>query len=246
MPFFEHLAELRTRLFRAAVALVIGAVVGYVVFEPVFQALIAPYCELPQALTTLEGQGCQVIALRPLEPFSVRIKTSLVIGLLVAGPVIFHQLWRFIAPGLTGREKRLTLPFVLSSQLLFAAGMAFAFFIIPHGLRVLLSMGGESIAPALAATEYLSFVLTMGVSFGLVFELPLLLIFLSMLGMVTAASLRRFRPYAVVGTVTLAALITPTTDPVTLFALALPMLVFYELSILASWYLERRRSRQDS
>lgn len=244
MTLFEHLAELRTRLFRAALALVVGTVVGYAVFEPVFEVLVGPYCDLPSALQDRASGNCQVLALRPLEPFSVRIKTSVVVGLFVGGPVIFYQLWRFITPGLTSRERRYALPFVVLSQLLFGAGLVFAAFVIPQGLRVLLAMGGPAITPALSATDYLSFVLTTAVAFGLVFELPLVLVFLSLVGMVTASGLRRFRAYAIVLSAAGAALITPTTDPVTMLAMMVPMVLFYEFSILAAWLIERSRRRR--
>jgi sec-independent protein translocase protein TatC len=244
MTVFEHLAELRTRLFRAALALVAGAVVGYVLFDPLIREIIAPYCDLPQAVRLAEGDDCVLLGFRVLEGFSVRIKTSLVVGLFIGGPVIFYQLWRFITPGLTSSERRYALPFVLFSQLLFAAGIAFAYLIIPKGLAILLNLGGPSIAPALGAEEYLSFFLTTSVAFGLVFELPLVLIFLSLVGIVTAKGLRRFRPYAIVVNVAVAAVVTPTTDPVNLFFMAGPMVLFYEMSIAAAWLIERSRRRR--
>lgn len=244
MTLLEHLAELRTRLFRAALALVVGAAIGYALFEPVFAFLVGPYCDLPQALRDGVTGDCRVLALRPLEPFSVRVKTSLVIGAFIGGPVIFYQFWRFIAPGLTGREKRYAVPFVLLSQVLFGAGIVFAGLIIPQGLRVLLAMGGPDIAPALNATDYLSFILTTAVAFGLVFELPLVLVFLSLVGVVTARGMRRFRPYAIVLSAVGAALITPTTDPITMIAMMGPMILFYESSILAAWLIERSRRRR--
>lgn len=250
MTLGEHLRELRQRLLKAVIALTAGAVVGYVVFPVVLDLLIAPYCA---ALDTLGADvaadvgdpgDCELIAFRPLEPFSVRIKTALVIGLFIGGPVIFYQLWRFITPGLTQRERRYALPFVLLSQIMFAVGIGFAYLVIPQGLRILLFLGGEQISPLLSANEYLSFFLTMSVAFGLVFELPLVLIFLSMVGVVRASALRRARPYAVVVMVVAAAFITPTTDAVTLLFMAGPMLLFYELSILAAWLIERSRRRR--
>lgn len=245
MTLFEHLAELRTRLFRAALALALGTAVGYALFEPVFAFLIDPYCGLPQALRPGGEEGeCAVAAFGVLDAFSVRIKTSVVLGLFIGGPVIFYQLWRFVAPGLTGREKRYAIPFVFGSQVLFGAGLVFAAFIIPQGLRVLLSMGGPQIAPLLGAHQYLSFVLTTAVAFGLVFELPLVLTFLSLTGAVTARGLRRFRPYAIVIAAIGAAVITPTTDPVTMLAMMGPMVLFYEGSILVAWLIERARRRR--
>lgn len=247
MTLGEHLRELRQRLFKAVLALVAGAVVGYLVFPYVLDVLIAPYCAALDTLGTdvapgVEDPGqCELIAFRPLEPFSVRIKTALVIGLFIGGPVIFYQLWRFITPGLTSRERRYALPFVLLSQVMFAIGIGFAYLVIPQGLRILLFLGGDRITPLLSANEYLSFFLTMSVAFGLVFELPLVLIFLAMVGVVRARMLRRARPYAVVTMVVAAAFITPTTDAVTLLFMAGPMVLFYELSILAAWLIERSR-----
>jgi sec-independent protein translocase protein TatC len=244
MSLIEHLGELRDRLMRALVALVAGAIVGYMLFPQVLDFLIAPYCDVPTAFRPDPEGGCALIATRALEPFSVRIKASLVMGLFIGGPVIFYQLWRFITPGLTRRERRLALPFVVFSQLMFAGGLVFAYLIIPQGLRILLSMGGESITPLLGAGEYLSFYLTTSVAFGLVFEIPVVLVFLALLGVVTSTALRTARPYAVLGNAILAALVTPTTDSVTLFAMMAPMVAFYEISIWTAWLIERNRRKR--
>jgi sec-independent protein translocase protein TatC len=242
MTLVGHLTELRTRLFRVVLALAVGTVVGYIVFPQVLLLLIDPYCT---ALATLRPEGsCSLVALRPLEPFSVRIKTALVIGLFIGGPVIFYQLWRFITPGLTQRERRYALPFVLLSQIMFTLGIAFAYLIIPQGLRILLNMGGPNIEAFLSAQEYLSFFLRMSVAFGLVFEFPLILIFLTLVGVVRASMLRKSRPYAIVGMVIAAAFITPTTDAVTLLFMVVPMLLFYEIAILAARLIERSRARR--
>ena len=243
MTLLEHLTEFRRRLGRAALALVLGAIFGYVIFPSVLDLLIQPYC---QALTVLDpDRDCGLVALRPLEAFSVRIKTAVVIGLFVGGPVIFYQLWRFITPGLTQRERRLSLPFVVLSQIMFGVGLVFAYLVIPQGLRILLGIAGPQVETLLSADEYLSFFLTTSVAFGLVFELPLVLIFLAMVGVVTDDSLRRARPYAMVGIVVVAAIITPTTDAVTLLLMAGPMALFYELSIVGAWIIGRRRRRRE-
>lgn len=241
MTLFEHLRELRSRLIRALIALIIGTVGGYLLFPQILDVLLAPYCQVVETLRP--GETCRLIALRPLEPFSVRIKTSVVVGLFLGGPVIMYQLWRFITPGLTTRERRYSLPFVALSQVMFAAGFVSAYFVIPQGLNILLRIGGPRIEALLSANEYLSFFLTMSVAFGLVFELPLVLIFLSLVGVVSATSLRRFRPYAVVLMFIASAIITPTTDAVTLLLLAGPMVLFYELSIGFAWLIERRRNQ---
>lgn len=240
MTLIEHLRELRTRLVRASIALALGTAVGYAVFPALLDLLIAPYCDVVEA----GRANCNLIALKPLEPFSVRIRASLMVGLFVGGPVIFYQLWRFVTPGLTQRERRYTLPFVVLSQVMLGVGIAFAYLIIPQALRVLLALGGPRIEAFLSASEYLSFFLRMCLAFGIVFELPLVLVSLVMVGVLTAANLRAARPYAVVAMVTLAALITPTADAVTLLLVAGPMIVFYELAIVAAWLIDRRRARR--
>jgi sec-independent protein translocase protein TatC len=127
---------------------------------------------------------------------------------------------------------------------MFAAGLAFAAWVLPRGLTILLSFGGDSIRPLLGASEYLSFVLAMGVAFGVVFELPLVLVFLALAGIITSQGMRRARRYAIVANVTIAAIITPTVDIVTLGLMAGPMIVFYELAIVLAWSIERTRSRR--
>ncbi len=242
MTLVDHLVELRTRLTRAAIALALGAVVGYALFPPILDLLLDPFCA---SLRELDPDAdCELYALRPLEPFSVRMKTSLVVGLFLGGPVIFYQLWRFITPGLTTSERRYAMPFVVLSQVMFAVGIAFAYLVIPQGLRILLDFGGPRIETLLSANEYLSFILTTSVAFGLVFELPLVLVFLSAVGILSAAAMRRARPYAMVAMVTVAAIVTPTTDAITMLLMAGPMVAFYELSIVAAWFIERRRRRR--
>jgi sec-independent protein translocase protein TatC len=241
MSLFDHLVELRRRMTRAVIALVLGAVVGYFVFPYLLGLIMAPYCAV--VADVRPDATCTLVALTPLEPFSVRFKTSFVIGLFIGGPVIFYQLWRFITPGLTTKERRYALPFVAVSQVMFAAGIMFAYLVIPYGLRTLLGFGGPGIEPMLSASEYLSFFLTLSVAFGLVFELPLILIFLALVGVVNAASLRKARPYAILGSVVAAAFITPTNDAITLFFMAGPMILFYEVSVLAAWLIDRRRRK---
>lgn len=242
MTLAEHLRELRTRLVRIVLAVTLGAVVGWVVYEPVLEFLMDPYCRLPQAFR--EDGRCTLIVTRVLEQFSLRVKVALVVGLFLGGPVLFHQLWRFIVPGLTARERRYSLPFVLLSQVMFVAGAAFAYYVVPKGLRILLGIGGERILTLLSAAEYFSFIVTTVVAFGLIFEVPLVFVFLSAIGVLKSAQLRRFRPYAVVLNFVIAALITPTVDAVTMLFMAGPMMLLYEASILAAWFIERSRRRR--
>ena len=238
MPLADHLRELRGRLLRAAIAIVLGAVAGYLVFPIAIDLLLAPYCA---AVGT--SDRCDLIVLSPLDPFLVRLRTAFVAGLVVGAPVLLHQVWRFVRPGLTRRERRYALPFVLLSQVMFAAGIVFAAWVVPRGLGILLDLGGEGISPLLGAREYLAFLLTMGLAFGIVFELPLVLASLVLAGVLTARAMRAFRRYAIVINVIVAAIITPTGDAVTLLFVAGPMLLFYELAILFAALVERARRR---
>jgi len=241
MPVAEHLREFRNRLSKAALAILVGAVAGYLLFPLGLEVLLRPYCA---ALG--RTSSCDLIVLGPLDPFFVRLRSAFVVGLVVGGPVLLLQMWRFVRPGLTTRERRYVLPFVVLSQLMFAAGIAFAAWVIPRGLAVLLELGGSAISPMLGAREYLSFLLAMGLAFGLVFELPLVLMFLALTGTVTAAMMRAFRRYAIVLIVVVAALVTPTGDAVTLLLVSGPMIIFYEFSIVFAWFVERSRRRRTS
>jgi sec-independent protein translocase protein TatC len=234
MPLWDHLREFRTRIVRVLIAVIIGATVGFVFFEAYFEVLLGPYC----ALAT--DEVCRVNAFRATDPITTRVRASLVVGLFLGGPVLFYQLWRFITPGLTPRERRMTLPFVVLSQVMFGLGLAFAWWFIPRGLAVLLRLGGDSIVPLLGAREYLSFLLSMALAFGLVFEIPLLLVFLAAIGVITSDALRRARRFAIVVNTIIAALVTPT-DALSLVIVAVPLLIFYELAIAASWLIERAR-----
>jgi sec-independent protein translocase protein TatC len=236
MPLWDHLREFRRRVVRVLLAVIVGAAVGFVFFETYFEVLLGPYC----ALATEET--CRVNAFRATDPITTRIRASVVVGLFLGGPVLFYQLWRFITPGLTTRERRLTLPFVVLSQVMFGLGLAFAWWFIPRGLEVLLRLGGDSIVPLLGAKEYLSFLLSMALAFGLVFEIPLVLVFLATIGVISSDSLRRARRFAIVINTVIAAMVTPT-DALSLVIVAVPLIVFYELAIAASWLIERARRK---
>lgn len=242
MSLGEHLAELRARLIRIVAAVAVGALGGWFVYEPVLGFLLQPYCDLPNAYRLQNGE-CALVFTRVLEAFNLRVKVALVVGLFIAAPVLFHQLWRFITPGLTDRERRYTMPFVVLSQLMFALGAAFAFFVVPKGLAILLTLGGDRVAPLLSAGEYFTFIVTTVIAFGIIFEVPLVLVFLSAIGLVSSQQLRRFRAYAIVANFVVAALITPTVDAVTMLFMAGPMIILYEASILAARLIERSRRR---
>jgi sec-independent protein translocase protein TatC len=249
MSILEHIAELRSRLVKSCLALVVTTTVAFAfLYDPVIQFLLRSYCQLPAHLRIATAAGdanCGLAALSPLEPLSIRIRVSLTVGLLLAMPFIAFQLWRFITPGLKPNEKRFAIPFALVSTLLFVAGVAVAFLTLPKAIDFLVSMGGNGIAVFFQADRYLRFVLFMGLAFGLTFEFPLVLVFLSMVGALSsAAMLRAWRPAAAV-IIVAAAVITPSQDPISLFAMAVPMWLFYfAAAALARFVIEPRRARR--
>jgi sec-independent protein translocase protein TatC len=251
MSILEHIGELRTRLTRACLALAVTTILAFaLLYEPVIKFLLRSYCSLPASMrigSVAEDGGCRLAALSPLEPLSIRIRVSLTVGLLLAMPFVAFQLWRFITPGLKPNEKRFAIPFALASTLLFVAGVAVAFYTLPKAIGFLADMGGTGIASFFQADRYLRFVLFMGLAFGVTFEFPLVLVFLSMVGVLSsAAMLRAWRPAAAV-IIVVAAVITPSQDPISLFAMAVPMWLFYFAAAgVARFLIEPRRARRQA
>ncbi|MBI4261804.1 MAG: twin-arginine translocase subunit TatC [Actinobacteria bacterium] len=243
MTIVEHLTELRTRLIVSLVAVAVGAVVGWLVYEPVFRLLTSPFVQACRQLAPeiRPPQGCEqaLIVVSVTEPFLIRFKVSVFTGLGIALPVVLYQLWRFITPGLTRRERRLAIPFVLSSVVLFALGTWFAFITLPRALAFLLGFAGTTLTPLLTVDRYVGFVLVLILAFGLTFEFPLLLVFLSLVRVITSRQMRRWRRYAYLSVTIVAAVVTPSQDPYTLLAMALPMVLFYELAIIVARLFKR-------
>ncbi|GAB1387048.1 twin-arginine translocase subunit TatC [Melaminivora sp.] len=228
-PFVEHLMELRDRLVRAFIA--IGVAAGILFFwpgpGPLYDLLAAPLvAHLPQ--------GATMIATSVISPFMVPLKILLLAAFLLALPLVLYQVWAFIAPGLYSHEKRLVLPLVVSSTLLFFLGVAFCyFFVFGQVFSFIQSFAPKSITAAPDIEAYLGFVMTMFLAFGLAFEVPIAVVVLARLGVVSVEKLKSFRGYFVVGAFIVAAIVTPP-DVVSQLALAIPMCLLYEVGIWAA------------
>lgn len=230
MTLMGHLTELRHRLFLALIALAVGMVVGFLLYHRVLDWLVGPYCEVKQKVDPTAS--CRLVVTDPLESFSIRLKLSGYVGLLIASPVVLWQIWRFITPGLYAREKRYAIPFVFSSILLFLMGAGLAIATFPKTLQFFAAFGGSDLELLYTPTKYLGLLVLMMFIFGLGFEFPIVLVFLEIAHVITWQQLRKWRRYAVVGIFVVDAVITPSGDPVTLLAMAIPMCLFYEISIL--------------
>jgi sec-independent protein translocase protein TatC len=243
MTLVEHLQELRNRLIISLAALAVGMIGGWLLFEPVFDALSDAFCDYmtdhPQLAFSQESP-CKLVYLSPTEPFLLKLKVVAVLGLLLALPVVLYQLWRFITPGLLPKERRYAAPFVLASVLLFALGAWLALIALPRGLNFLLGFGeAERAAIVLSISKYIGFVTFMILAFGVSFEFPVVLTSLTLVGVLSSTTLRRWRRQALLVAAVAAAVITPSADPFTMIALMIPLLVFYELSILIARLFKR-------
>ena len=230
----DHLLELRARLLRAVVGLVLVLLVLLPFANDLSAWLSAPLlAKLPA--------GGQLIAVEVASPFFAPLKLAFFIALMLAMPWLLYQAWAFVAPGLYQREKRLALPLLVSTVALFYAGCAFAFYLVlPTVFGFLAGITPEGVAMMTDINAYLDFVLVIFLAFGLSFELPVALVILVLLGWVTPAQLREWRGYAIVGIFVLAAVVTPP-DVVSQLLLAIPMVLLYELGIIAARLLGSRR-----
>ena len=248
MTFWEHLAELRGRLIKTALAFVVGSIVAWVFRERLLVWVTAPFA---QAWTEAGLKGDpQLHFAAPAALFVAYIKLAMIAGFTLALPFVLYQIWAFVAPGLYSHEKRYALPFVLSSTALFTTGAYFCFRVVfPNAFRYLLSFGGEvaatrfAITPTVMIEEYITFSVRMLVAFGVVFELPVLVFFLSVAGIVTYRDLLRFARYFIVIAFIVGAVITPP-DPLSQLLLAIPLIGLYGVSVLIAFVVGRRRTKQ--
>lgn len=226
MPFTGHLAELRTRLIWIFTSLGVGFAMVYPLSERLLIFLQKPL-------------GEKLIMISPTESFMVYLKLSFFGALILSIPMVLYQLWAFIAPGLYPSEKRYALPFVIFTTLCFALGAIFAYLLVlPIGLKFLLKFGGDLITPMISVANYVSFVGIMLLAFGFVFEFPIVIVFLTKLGLITPAFLRKNRKYALLGLFVIAAILTPP-DVFSQILMAGPLWLLYEISILISTFFER-------
>jgi sec-independent protein translocase protein TatC len=243
MPLREHLRELRNRVFKAGIALVLGAIAGWFLYDPVYEALQKPILDAAHErvgeLVTLSFEGVAT-------SFNLKLRLAFYIGLVISSPVWLYQLWAFLAPGLHRSERRYTYAFAATGFPLFLAGTLLGYWILPKAMQILLGgftpgRGSNSLDP----NEYLMFVIRMVLVFGLSFELPLILVMLNVIGVLTAKRMLGWWRVMVLGITVFAAVATPTGDPLTMSLLAIPMVVLYFVATGVSTLNDRRRHREE-
>lgn len=231
MTLLEHLAELRRRILISALAVVVGSIAGWFLYAPVFHFMEHAYqadCHAHPARFV----SCNLVARAPTEAFTTRLKLTTYIGASMAAPVWLWELWRFITPGLRRNEKRYAVPFVVSAITLFMLGVGMAILVWPKALNWLSSVGGAGISQANSPGPYISLYLLVCLIFGLVFLYPIVVVFLMVSGVVPTQKWRKWRRVAIVVLCGVAAVVTPSNDPFTFLGMAVPLVIFYEASII--------------
>lgn len=235
-PLVEHLLELRSRLLRSILVIL-------VVFLPLFMVANDIYLFISEPLRQYLPEGTTMIATEVASPFLVPFKLSLILAMFISVPYILHQLWSFVAPGLYGSEKRVALPLLISSVLLFYTGIAFAFFVVfPLIFGFFTSVGPEEVAYTTDISSYLSFVMKLFFAFGLAFEIPIATLLLVWTGATTVENLRKKRPFVVVGCFVVGMLLTPP-DVISQLLLAVPMWILFEAGIIFAMLIKQRQAQ---
>jgi sec-independent protein translocase protein TatC len=235
MTVMEHLEELRKRIVISAFAILGGAVGGWFLYNRVILFMQRPYCDYVQSVG--KGQqpvgGCKLIFTGLLDGMLVKIQIVFYLGCVLALPILLYQLWAFIVPGLHQRERKMVVPFIASSVVLFAAGGAVAIITLPKALQFLLGFNNPEVAsPLISVTQYVTFYVLVAIAFGVSFLFPVVLVFLEIVGVLHTRQLRNVRRFAILGIAIFAAVITPSSDPYTMLALMIPMVLFYEAAII--------------
>lgn len=239
MPFLDHLEELRWRIIYSLGALVVG------VLAAVFVVLQFDLLDWLQGPIRPFIHGHKLVYTHPGDGFSILLQACIIVGVVLALPVILYQVWAFLSPALHKHEKRVAIPVILGIVFLFICGAALAwYFVLPMTLKFMFDLGDRSFEPMITVGEYFGFVSSMVLAMGAIFELPIVVLLLSAFGIVTPKFLAKFRRHAVVGSYVAAAIITPGDLFVTSIALAVPLYGLYELSIVLSWLMFRKRQQK--
>ncbi len=247
MPLMEHLRELRRRMTIAVIAILLGTVVGWIIYPSVFDIIKQPYVEGIAPLLERKGFDAKLVLSGGVgSAFSFQLKLSLVIGLIISSPIWIGQIWGFILPALHRHEKRWAYLLTAAGAPLFAGGIAVGYFVLPKGIEVLVGFAPESIDVLLTLGDYLNFLIRTLLVFGIAAEIPLVVIMLNRLGIVSAKQLANARPWTIIGIFVFAAVATPSTDPLTMLFLAVPMTVLYLISEVIAKLTDRKKAKGEA
>ena len=246
MPLMDHLRELRNRIVKMALALIAGMIAGFAFFTPVWHVIEQPLCS-----ATIRGAtGCRTLGVNqlvldgPLDSFYLRVKVAVVVGVILSSPVWLYQTWAFIAPGLYAREKRWSYIFLGTAVPLFGIGTALAYLSLGRSMHYLLGLTPGGVANLIQVDQYMSFVMTMMLAFGIAFEVPLLIIMLNLAGILTHERFRKWRRVLIFAVFLIAGIANPSPDPVTMLVLGGACALLVEVAEFIAWSNDRRRARR--
>jgi sec-independent protein translocase protein TatC len=245
MTLVEHLRELRSRIVRSVVAIILATIVSFFFYNQIFELLTRPFTTTVNQLAKDEGLQAQLTLTGVADAFTLQLKTSLAAGIVISSPYWLYQIWAFIVPGLHPRERRWTRVFAAIAGPLFLLGVAIGYYVLPKGLSILLDFTPADVSNLIEVSRYLSFILRMLLVFGIAFEIPLFVVLLNLAGVVTGRQLGRFRAWIILGTFIFAAVATPSTDPISMLFLAIPMTLLFLLSEIIARLIDRRRGIHD-
>ena len=253
MTLTEHLGELRVRIIRCALAITIAAILVIAFYNQVLNFLTRPYVDMCKqhgpsfcGFDANARTGNTLYIFDPLDGLATRLRVASYGGLIIAMPIVLWEIWRFIVPALHAKEKRLAIPFILSSVFLFLLGSVLAYFTLGPALQFLISWSGADVGALFQVSKYIRLVGLMALAFGVGFQFPVLLVFLMLAGVITPQQLIKQWRYAVIIIVFVAAVITPSGDPISLFALAIPMTILYFISYFIGLFIQRRKRRREA
>ncbi|MET0448019.1 MAG: twin-arginine translocase subunit TatC [Aeromicrobium sp.] len=242
MPLMEHLRELRSRLTRAVLAILLGTIVAWIFYEPILDFLTEPYNDI-RPLLAERGIETDIVITGIGGAFQFQLKISLVVGLLISSPLWLWQIWGFVLPAMHRNEKKWALLLTATGAPLFVAGAALAYVVMPKAMDVLIGFVPDGFGSLVTGAEYFDFIIRMMLVFGVAAEIPLIVVILNRIGAVSAAQLANVRPWTIIGIFIFAAVATPTTDPLTMLFLAAPMVVLYLISEIIAKLTDRRRHK---
>lgn len=245
MALADHLRELRARLMKVALLLVVGTTAAWFFYEQLFSLLYTPY-EQAEAILAEEGVDSKGVLGGIGNPLLLRLKICALAAIVLGSPVWLYQIWAFIVPGLHAQEKRSTKLFAVVAGPLFLAGVAVAYYVLPKGIEVLVGFTPESLQSLVEFGDYFRFLTRMLLVFGIAFEIPLFVVMLSLAGVVSGKTLGAHRPWIILGTFAFAAIATPSTDPFSMVMLAVPMTLLFIVSEIVARIIDRRRSRREA
>jgi sec-independent protein translocase protein TatC len=245
MPLMDHIRELRNRVVKMALGLIAGMIVGFVFFTPIWHVIERPLCS-----AVIRGQtGCNTLGVNqlvldgPLDSFYLRVKVAVIAGVILSSPIWLYQIWAFVAPGLYSRERRWSYIFLGTAVPLFLIGVTLAYWSLGRSMHYLLGLTPQHVSNLIQVDQYMSFVMTMLLAFGIAFEVPLLIVMLNLAGILTHARFRKWRRVMIFGVFLIAGMANPSPDPITMLILGGACAALVEVAEFIVWSNDRRRAR---